>query len=461
MVKITRSPMRVAVLLAGIALGIAGVLAPVGLAVAGPATGGPGLRAEALAKVMRHGVGFRPGDMEATALSGRVRNAPKLGKHSLLNGVFCTSSRNCWAVGEYMPSTGNSDLNEVLHWNGQKWSKTSAPSPGGKGSGSFSELFAVQCTSARNCWAVGFYDKGGAELNQALHWNGKNWSKVTAPSLGGTISGAVSELLDISCTSSTSCLASGEFGSQTGNEEILLNQVLRWNGNKWSVVDTPNPAGSNLFDVQSINAIRCGSADNCLAIGTYGTIGNNTFKLKNQTLRWNGHKWSVLPAPNPGGTSTNGDVSELNALGCSAASSCFAAGTFGNLVSGPMRNQILRWNGTKWSLSTTPDPGGTGAQSDNELTGASCLTAESCWAIGFRNTASGAVLNEALRWNGSKWSLAKTPDPAGSGDKDMNKLAGIRCVSANMCFAIGGQQKNGGAVQNEILRWNGSRWSTG
>ena len=86
-------------------------------------------------------------------------------------------------------------------------------------------------------------------------------------------------------------------------------QVLRWNGKKWSVDDTPNPAGTNLFALQAISAIRCGSASNCLAVGIYGTIGNNTFKRKNETLHWNGHKWSVLPAPNPGGTSTNGDVS--------------------------------------------------------------------------------------------------------------------------------------------------------
>jgi hypothetical protein len=460
MVKITRSPVRAAVLLAGMALGIAGVLAPGGRAVAGPATGRPGLRAEALAQLMRHGIGLRPGGVGAAALPGGVRNVPKPGKNSHLNGVFCTSSDNCWAVGGYTPSTGNAELNQVLHWNGKKWSLASAPSPGGKGSGSVSELFAVRCASARYCWAVGDYAKGGAQLNQALLWNGKKWSKISTPSLGGTISGAISELFDVNCTSSASCLASGEFGSQTGNQVILLNQVLRWNGKRWSVVDTPDPAGTNLGDVQQIDAIRCGSARNCLAIGTYGTIGNNTFKLKNQALHWNGRTWSKIPTPDPGGTSTNGDASELLALGCSAASSCFAAGFYGNLVSGPLRNQILRWNGKKWSLATTPDPGGTGAQSDNELVGASCLTASNCWAIGFRNSTSGSVLNEALRWNGKKWSLAGTPNPAGSGGKDKNELADIRCVSASRCFAVGGRQK-GGAVQNEILRWNGTKWSTG
>src|SRR5690242_1232581 len=301
MVKVMPSPVRVAVLLAGIALGIAGVVAPAGPAVAGPATGRPGLRAEVLAQFMRHGVGLRPGGVGAAALPGGVRNVPKPGKQSLLNGVFCTSSHDCWAVGEYAPSTGT-ELNEALHWNGKKWSKASVPSPGGTGSGSFSDLFTVRCTSAKNCWAVGFYAKGTVDLNQALHWNGRKWTKVPTPNLGGTISGAISELFDINCTSSTSCLAGGEFGSQTGNEQILLNQVLRWNGKKWSVVDTPNPAGQNLFDVQAIDAIRCGSARNCLAIGTYGTLGNNTFKLQNETLHWNGRKWSKLPVPNPGGT---------------------------------------------------------------------------------------------------------------------------------------------------------------
>jgi hypothetical protein len=51
MVKITRTPVRAALLLAGIALGITGVLAPGGPAVAGPATGRAGLQAEALAQV--------------------------------------------------------------------------------------------------------------------------------------------------------------------------------------------------------------------------------------------------------------------------------------------------------------------------------------------------------------------------------------------------------------------------
>lgn len=461
MVKITGSPVRVVALLAGIALAIAGVLVSGGPAVAGRAAGRPGLRAEALAQVMRHGVGFRPGGVGAAALPGDARNVPRPGKHSALNGVYCTSPGNCWAVGEYGPIE-NAEANEVLHWNGRKWSQVPVTSPGGTGTGAFSDLFAVRCTSAGNCWAVGYYDKGETELNQALHWNGKKWSRVFTPTPGGTLTGAINELFDINCTSSASCLADGEYGSLTSTGETILNQVLRWNGRTWSVAPTPDPAGTALGDVQAIDAIRCGSASNCIAVGTQGTFGS-TFELQNEALHWNGSKWSTLSTPNPGGTSANGDVSELAGLGCSGASTCFAAGTYGNLTSGTMLNQVLRWNGKKWSLATTPDPGGTGTHDKNELFAVSCLSATSCWAVGlhgFDSGGSGTLLNEALRWNGKTWSLVKTPSPAGTGDQDTNELNAIRCASPGKCFAVGEQQKKGGPEQNEILRWNGSRWST-
>jgi len=37
-----------------------------------------------------------------------------------LQGVYCTSRSNCWAVGLHY--TANAIVNQVLHWNGKKWS---------------------------------------------------------------------------------------------------------------------------------------------------------------------------------------------------------------------------------------------------------------------------------------------------------------------------------------------------
>jgi hypothetical protein len=40
-----------------------------------------------------------------------------------LEGVRCTSSSNCFAVGEDQIKSGN-ERNQALRWNGQHWSTT-------------------------------------------------------------------------------------------------------------------------------------------------------------------------------------------------------------------------------------------------------------------------------------------------------------------------------------------------
>jgi hypothetical protein len=302
MVKVTRMPARAMAVLAGVSLVIAGAVAGGGPAVAaGRAARGPVPRAAALAQILRHGIGLRPGGagrhsgVSAAALPAGGRKVPRPGQSSVLNGIFCTSSANCWAVGTYTPSSGGAPRNEVLHWNGRKWSQMAVINPGGMGASHLSELFAVRCTSARNCWTVGDDSHGTADLNQVLHWNGRKWSQVSTPTPGGTLSGDVNGLFDVVCPSAASCWADGDYGTEASGSETVLNQVLHWNGKSWSLVKVPNPGGTGFDDVQAIDAIRCASVRNCLAVGTYGNI--RTFKLRNEALRWNGGRSSPPPTP--------------------------------------------------------------------------------------------------------------------------------------------------------------------
>ena len=107
------------------------------------------------------------------------------GDSLVLNGVYCTSAANCWAVGNL--KSGDATLNQVLHWTASgKWRRVIVPEPGGRASGDNNNLNAVRCASARDCWAVGDYQpQGSARLDQLLHWNGKKWSVVSAPAPGG------------------------------------------------------------------------------------------------------------------------------------------------------------------------------------------------------------------------------------------------------------------------------------
>jgi hypothetical protein len=461
MANTTKMPLRVMAALAGVLLAIAGALAAGAPAMAaGQHAGRPGGWAAASPRMGfwpgRAGLG-RPGLSAAALPDGR--NVPKPGKSSTLNGIYCTSSASCWAVGSYTPSSGGAGRNEVLHWNGSKWSQVSVASPGGTGTSHLSDLVAVRCLSASDCWTVGYYIRGEAAFSEAFHWNGKAWSTVPTPAPGGTLKGDVSELNDVVCASSDSCWAGGEYGTQ-GSSPIgttILNEILHWNGKAWSVVHPPNPAGTGRSNVQSVQTIRCTSARNCIAVGTYGNV--RTDILRNQALHWNGSKWSKMSVTNPGGTHGEGDVSELYGLGCTTADNCWAVGTFG-LVGTLFQDEALHWNGSKWLLAGLANPGGTNPGASNTLTAVNCLSATNCWAVGYYSSP-GPNLNQALHWNGTTWSQTTTPDPAGTGSNADNELLGIRCSSASNCWAVGEQQRSGGPSRNEALRWNGTKWSTG
>jgi hypothetical protein len=374
---------------------------------------------------------------------------------SALSGVYCTAASNCWAVGER--SRGSADVNEILHWKGSGWRNHAVPSPGGTAVNHVSQLFAVRCLTARSCWAVGEYQNGnGAIFSQALRWNGTKWSVVATPQPGGHHSGDVTELFDVTCTSSANCWAVGDYGNFTGNISNLVklaNETLRWNGTKWSRVTSPDPAGTATGRVNSLFGVRCISSTNCNAVGDYANgTDNTTAVMRNEALHWNGTKWSQAHTPNPGGSAA-GHYSSLDAVGC-VPSNCWAVGTYGVHTTATTTNsgEALHWNGKRWSRWGVPSRPG------NSLIGVMCVTKSYCWAVGVY-TVGLAYVNEAVHWNGSKWSEVTTPDPAGTATGEINTLISIRCVSRTSCWAVGLAGTETTGLHNEILHWNGSKWS--
>jgi len=389
----------------------------------------------------------------AGRLGGLARMPSLANSFSELNAVFCTSPSNCWAVGEQQASGTAPTLNQMLRWNGTKWRPFPVPQPGGTAMGDSNALFSVRCLNSRDCWAVGFFLKNGADLDEALHWNGAKWTRIPTPTPGGILKFDVNELFGISCLASADCWAVGDFGSN----HVTANQALHWNGIKWSHVSTPDPAGLATGDVNILAAIRCTSASSCLADGQYGTSGIAS-TTKNQVLRWNGKKWSRQTTPNPGGTAA-GDANELFGLACSSSVSCWAVGGDGKEILIPSVNEILHWNGRKWFTTKAPDPA-TGTGAVNVLAWDVCLSSSDCWAVGYHgHEMPGMVVirNDTLHWNGTKWSHVSSPNPGGTTQHSINVLEGIRCTSEANCWAVGFRYKGGNFV-DQILHWNGRKW---
>ena len=68
----------------------------------------------------------------------------------------------------------------------------------------------------------------------------------------------------------------------------------------------------------------------------------------------------------------------------------------------------------------------------NDLTAVSCASAKFCMAVGhYENSTTGQTL--VLKWNGTKWTLVSSPD-VGTTENYLNELS---CTSATYCLAAG------------------------
>jgi hypothetical protein len=139
----------------------------------------------------------------------------------------------------------------------------------------------------------------------------------------------------------------------------------RYDGTKWSVISSPNPSGSTGSDLFGVTAL---SATDILAVGDYGT---STPPSKTLIEQYNGTKWSILPSPNSGlGTSYNifsgvaaASATDIYAVGEAGASNGGGIGALSlngtsNATSSPTGVTLIEhWNGTKWSVVSSPNPG--------------------------------------------------------------------------------------------------------
>ncbi len=233
------------------------------------------------------------------------------------------------------------------------------------------------------------------------------------------------------CTSRSSCLAVGDFADSTGASRPLSEL---WNGTSWHVVAIHGPRYSGL------NALSCPAATNCTAVGfsRYGTLAE----------AWNGTTWTKTVSPGPvGSIDTN-----LSSISCAAVNDCVAAGYYLNAAS-TWLTLTESWDGSTWRIVPSPNPTGVAG---SELIGVSCPGPNSCVAVGesFDNTGNSFTLAEI--WDGSTWSLVTTPNAA-SGSEDV--LNAVSCVSSSQCTAVGQYAALNEAMPPLVELWNDTEWS--
>lgn len=223
------------------------------------------------------------------------------------------------------------------------------------------QLQAESCPSTTACRAVGYTDKSGTDTTSAEHWNGKAWSVLPTPNPSGAHD---SSLDGVSCVSASVCDA---VGNSLNGSNFFSTLIERWNGQSWSINPSPTPT-----DGGALAGVSCVSASACTAVGGYTASGGAEDVL---IERWNGTNWSIQAAPSHSGSTDT----FLSAVSCGSGGWCVAVGSYyvGSGLSFHPVPFVERFNGTKWSVQSSPNPTGGGG-----LNAVSCATASACTAVG-------------------------------------------------------------------------------
>jgi hypothetical protein len=230
------------------------------------------------------------------------------------------------------------------------------------------------------------------------------------------------------------------------NDNVISQTLIeRWDGTSWAIVSSPNTSNA---DYNSLSGVTCVSASECWAVGYYFT-GDN---FVDQTLieRWDGSSWSIVSSPNTSTTEAN----VLLGVTCVSASECWAVGYYYGLDDLISQTLIERWDGTSWTIVNSPN---TNTQS-NVLLGVTCGSVSDCWAVGDYAFTGGVLQTLIERWNGTSWEIVSSPNTSAT---QSNFLYSVTCGPASDCWTVGYYIVDAVINLNQTMieRWDETSWT--
>lgn len=296
----------------------------------------------------------------------------------------------CVAVGErYKNFRYPAELVESGEVNG--FSSVAARTPKGA---TWSLLDDVSCASVTFCLLVGSDGttrKAAHSLRYISHanayrWDGKAVHRLVVPAPAHATQ---SELAAVSCPTTTSCLAVGNYTTASGRS---LPYSALWTSGSWHVTAARTIGGKAATLFQGVS---CAAAADCVAVGDAVKPGVTAFAERYTGGTWTAQHVGFEPK------------SALFSVSCPAATSCVAVGQHGS------RSLIEAWNGARWTvraIAVTAGPFTT-----DVLEHVSCVSPSICSAVGFRHNPKGRFAYHTLAayWNGSAWAIRTSANQAG------------------------------------------------
>ena len=305
-----------------------------------------------------------------------------------LQAVSASAANDAWAVGWYLPSTGQ-DETLALHWNGTAWSVVDTPNGGQNGD----QLFGVAAVSPSDAWSVGWAAGSPTTYTSTTvveHWTGSSWSVVSSPNPSKDPLYGTNQLYDVRAFASDDVWAAGWQWVPAGSAPL----VEHWDGRSWKVSKTPS---SGFLQTVALDGT---SSNDIWAVGygyTFSSGGDQSL-----VMHYDGSRWSVVPTP------VLSIDNYLNDVAAISPTDVWAVG-YSRTSSLDIQPYFLHWDGSTWSTVPTSHL----SSRYNFLKSIVAVSADDVWAGGYR-TVNGNEVSFVEHWNGTAWRVDPTPNqPAG------------------------------------------------
>ncbi len=222
------------------------------------------------------------------------------------------------------------------------------------------------------------------------------WNPVASPDLTTDDDNV---LASVSAASRTDAWAVGNYYPDVSDTEatvtgpILQTLGEHWNGTNWTAYPLPN-VGNNENSLLSVSQLRRGKA---WAVGYYIDSG---YAQKALVEHYDGHDWSIVPAPNPG---TEGNI--LYGVAAVRDNDVWAVGGERD-DHGVWHPLVEHWNGNRWKVGLFPTTSSSGSEL---LYAVSAVSSSSVYVTG----QDGISFPERIvigHFDGNRWSLLKSPN---------------------------------------------------
>jgi hypothetical protein len=212
----------------------------------------------------------------------------------------------------------------------------------------------------------------------------------------------------------------------------------------WSPSPTPNPSS----ETNRFTGAAAISATDVWAVGFYDANPDPVVELDQSLIaHWNGTTWSVVSSPNVGPSGT-----VLTGVAAVASNDVWAVGY--SSTYGTPQTLALHWNGSSWSVVPSP-----AVQGGSGFLAIAATSTSDIWAVGYRagglpdfTTTTGTMI---AHWNGSTWTEVPSPNV---GNRH-NELDAVAAISTNDVWAVGTWRHMAGNFQTLTEHWDGSSWT--